>query len=117
MDFVQAFSNIVPLGMVAAVFGTTYALGFFIKNSKLSNNLISGLPWLIGIILGTGQYLVQTSDSLMQKPWWVNVFNALLFGLTYGGAEVVVWNKIAKKTFFPTTPQAAPEVKPEDPKP
>jgi hypothetical protein len=92
----------VPLGILAAVFGATFMIGnlFEDPDTKKAPRWLLVVPFALGLTLGSLDYFTVLDRAPLQaNPWWLNCISALLMGAGYGGAEVLLWIKVAKKTF------------------
>ena len=102
MDLLQQFTSIVPIGILALTFGGTYFIGLFVQDKEgHSPRWFDGVPWIIGLVFGSLQYFTNDPLKVVSQPWWLNLFSAITMGAIYGGAEVLIWNFIAKKQFGP----------------
>ena len=101
MDFGQVALALVPIPILLGVFGLTYAIGqLWTVRYGASPSWINVVPFFLGGAIGTGHYfLLTTPESLAQQTWWFHLGTALIMGLGYGGGELLVWIKIAKKQY------------------
>ena len=102
MQLIHTLLEFVPLGILAAVFGVTFMIGNLFEDpaTKKAPHWLLVVPFVMGLILGSLHYFTILDPAALQaKPWWLNCTSALLMGAGYGGAEVLLWIKVAKKTF------------------
>lgn len=89
----QEIVKILPLFIVAAVFGVTYVFYTVTTHQGKDNapDWLIVVPFAVGFLLGTPWYLLAKLPEVIAQALWVTVLWCVLYSFAYSGASVALW--------------------------